>query len=246
MPSDETQPLFDEAKRLGIGFYLGYTELTIEDSVRRHYNTAILVDKHGAVVGKYRKIHLPGTVEPMSDNTGQWMEKRYFDVGNLGFPVFHAFGGAIGMCICNDRRWPATYRVMGLQGVEMILLGYNSPVGLDGDPFEINALEPFHNHLVMQAGAYQNSTWVVGVAKAGPEEGSDMIGQSCIISPSGEIVAICRTLGDELISYHCDLDAGRHYRETIFNFAAHRRTEHYGPIVERTGIGPPLRRGEHK
>ena len=92
----------------------------------------------------------------------------------------------------------------------------------------------------MQAGAYQNATWVVGVAKAGHEEGFDMIGQSCIIAPSGEIVAMCRTLGDELIAHDCDLDAGRHYRETIFNFAIHRRTEHYGLIVERTGVGPPL------
>ena len=240
MPGAETQPLFDEAKRLRVGFCLGYAELTVEDSVERHYNTTILVGKDGAVVGKYRKVHLPGTVDPMSDNTGQWMEKRYFDVGNLGFPVFRNFGGVIGMCICNDRRWPETYRVMGLQGVEMILLGYNSPVGLDGDLFEINALEPFHNHLVMQAGAYQNATWVVGVAKAGHEEGFDMIGQSCIIAPSGEIVAMCRTLGDELIAHDCDLDAGRHYRETIFNFAIHRRTEHYGLIVERTGVGSPL------
>ena len=239
MPGPETQPLFDEAKRLGIGFHLGYAELTEEEGETHRYNTAILVGEDGGIIGKYRKIHLPGTAEPISDDPGQWLEKRYFDVGNLGWPVWRAFGGVIGMCICNDRRWSETYRVMGLQGVEMIVLGYNSPVGLAGDPFEINALEPFHNHLVMQAGAYQNATWVVGVAKAGHEEGSDMIGQSCIIAPSGEIVAMCRTLGDELIVHDCDLDAGRHYRETIFNFAIHRRTEHYGLIVERTGAEPP-------
>ena len=239
MPGSETQALFAEAKRLGIGFHLGYAELTDEEGKAHRYNTAILVDKAGEIVGKYRKIHLPGSVEPLSDGPGQWFEKRYFEVGNLGWPVFRAFGGVMGIAICNDRRWPETYRVMGLQGVEMIVLGYNSPVNLDGDPFEIGALEPFHNHLVMQAGAYQNATWVVGVAKAGHEEGSDMIGQSCIIAPSGEIVAMCRTLGDELIVHDCDLDAGLHYRETIFNFAIHRRTEHYGLIVERTGAEPP-------
>jgi predicted amidohydrolase len=120
----------------------------------------------------------------------------------------------------------------------MIIIGYNSPVGL-GDPYEIDALEPFHNHLVMQAGAYQNAAWVVGVAKAGREEGFDMIGQSCIIAPSGEIVAQCRTLGDELVVHDCDLDAGNHARENIFNFARHRRIEHYGLITERTGAKPP-------
>ena len=58
----------------------------------------------------------------------QHLEKRYFEVGNLGFPVVEAFGGNIGMCICNDRRWPETYRVMGLQSVEMVMLGYNTPL----------------------------------------------------------------------------------------------------------------------
>ncbi len=239
MPGPETKRLFDEGRRLGIGFYLGYAELAREREATHHYNTSILVDKAGRIVGKYRKVHLPGTVDPLSGDPGQHLEKRYFEVGNLGFPVYRAFGGIIGMCICNDRRWPETYRVMGLQGVEMILLGYNSPVGLDGDPFEVNALEPFHNHLVMQSGAYQNATWVVGVAKAGHEEGFDLIGQSAIIAPSGEIVAMCRTLTDELITHDCDLDAGRYYRNTIFNFAAHRRTEHYRLIVERTGAESP-------
>ena len=238
MPGPETQPLFDEAKRLGIGFHIGYAELTEEDGETRHYNTAILVGKDGEIIGKYRKVHLPGTAEPIADAPSHHLEKRYFDVGNLGWPVWRAFGGNLGMAICNDRRWPETYRVMGLQGVELVMIGYNSPVGL-GDPYEIDALEPFHNHLVMQAGAYQNATWVVGVAKAGREEGYHMIGQSCIIAPSGEIVAQCRTLGDELVVADCDLDAGNHYRETVFNFAIHRRPEHYGLITERTGAEAP-------
>ncbi len=81
------------------------------------------------------------------------------------------------------------------RGVEMVPIGYHTPVGL-GDPYELNALAPFHNHLSMQAGAYQNATWVVGVAKAGCEEGYNMIGRSAFIAPSGEIVALCRSLAD--------------------------------------------------
>jgi predicted amidohydrolase len=237
MPGPETRPLFEEAQRLGIGFSLGYAELLIEHGRKRRFNTSILVDKTGKVVGKYRKVHLPGHAEVL-DRPGQHLEKRFFEVGDLGFPVWRAFGGIFGMCICNDRRWPETYRVMGLQGVEMILLGYNSPVGL-GDPYELDALEPFHNHLVMQSGAYQNATWVVGVAKAGFEEGFNMIGQTCIIAPSGEIVAQCATLGDELLVRKCDLDLAAPYRSDIFNFAAHRRPEHYRLIVDRTGAVPP-------
>src|SRR6201988_5023107 len=205
MPGPETRPLFEEAARLGMAFCLGYAELIHERGALRHYNTAILVDRAGRLVGKYRKVHLPGHAQHEPWRPFQHLEKRYFDVGDLGFPVWRALGGVLGMCICNDRRWPETYRVMGLQGVEMILLGYNTPAHNPPAP-EQDALGPFHNHLVMQAGAYQNGTWVVGVAKAGKEEGCDLIGQSAIIAPSGEIVACCATLGDELITARCDLD----------------------------------------
>ena len=79
------------------------------------------------------------------------------------------------MCICNDRRWPETYWAMGLQGVEMVLLGYNTPVHNPPAP-EHEHLGNFHNQLSMRAGAYQNGTWVVGVAKTGQEEGVPMVG----------------------------------------------------------------------
>jgi predicted amidohydrolase len=91
----------------------------------------------------------------------------------------------------------------------------------------------------MQAGASQNGTRVVGVTETGKEEGRDMIGQSAIIAPSGEIVACCTTLGDELITAHGDLDLTRSFEETIFNFARHRRPEHYRLIVARAGAEPP-------
>jgi predicted amidohydrolase len=159
-------------------------------------------------------------------------------VGNLGFGVWRAFGGILGMCICNDRRWPETYRVMGLQGVEMVLLGYNTPMHHPPAP-EQDALSNFHNGLVMQAGAYQNGTWVVGVAKCGREEGCDMIGQSQIVAPSGETVAMATTLHDELVVARCDLERCAAYKTTTFDFARHRRPEHYRMIVERTGATPP-------
>ena len=238
MPSADTQPLFDEARNLGIGFYLGYAELCEEDGRTRHFNTAILVDKTGRIAGKYRKVHLPGHAEHEPWRRFQHLEKRYFETGNLGFPVFRAFGGILGLCICNDRRWPETYRVMGLQGVEMVLLGYNTPVHNPPAP-EHDNLSNFHNALVMQSGAYQNGTWVVGVAKAGREEGVEQIGSSMIVAPSGEIVAACSTLGDELAVARCDLDLCNSYKSTVFNFARHREPQHYGLIVERKGAVPP-------
>ncbi|MCB1753804.1 MAG: N-carbamoyl-D-amino-acid hydrolase, partial [Gammaproteobacteria bacterium] len=194
--NEATLPLFETAKELGIGFCLGYAELTADG---HHFNTSILVDGDGTIVGKYRKVHLPGHREHEPERPFQHLEKRYFEPGDYGFRTFDAFGGRLGMCICNDRRWPETWRVMGLQGVEMVALGYNTPWHYPLAP-EHDHLQNFHNHLSMQAGAYQNGTWVVGVAKCGVEEGCLMIGQSAIIAPTGEIVAMCSTLGDEVIT----------------------------------------------
>lgn len=234
MPGLETQPLFDAARELGVGFYIGYAELADQDGRTRHFNTSILVNKQGEIVNKYRKIHLPGHAEHEPSRPFQHLEKRYFETGDLGWPVVRAFGGLMGMCICNDRRWPETYRVMGLQGVEMVMVGYNTPRHNPPSP-EHDRLSDFHNHLVMQSAAYQNGTWVIGVAKAGVEEGCELIGGSVIVAPSGEIVARCVTSDDELAVARCDLDMGLSYKNTIFNFAAHREPQHYGMIVERKG-----------
>jgi predicted amidohydrolase len=243
MPGTDTQPLFDAARRLGLGFCFGYAELVEEAGRLRRFNTAITVDKSGTVVGRYRKIHLPGHTEHEPWRRFQHLEKRYFEVGNLGFPAFRAsFGegksGIFGMAICNDRRWSETYRILGLQGIEMVLIGYNTPVHNPPAP-EHDALSHFHNALVMQAGAYQNGTWVVGVAKAGCEEGVDQIGNSIIVAPSGEIIGACTTTGDELAVARCDLDLTASYKNTTFNFARHREPDQYRMIVERKGAVPP-------
>ena len=245
MPGTETQALFALAKDLRIGFCLGYAELTVEDGIVHRYNTAIIVDQTGTIVSKYRKVHLPGHAEHEPWRKFQHLEKRYFEPGK-NFGVASAFGGIIGMAICNDRRWPETYRVMGLQGVEMVLIGYNTPVHNPPAP-EHDDLSLFHNRLVMQSGAYQNGTWVIGVAKAGIEEGVDHIAGSCIIAPSGEIVAACATKGDEIALARCDLDLCNSYKRTIFNFDVHRQPQAYGMIVERKGTalmadGSPVRK----
>ena len=91
----------------------------------------------------------------------------------------------------------------------------------------------------MQSGAYQNATWVVGVAKAGEEEGVKQIGQTSIIAPSGEVVAMAMTLEDELVTAKCDLDQCTLYKKNIFNFAAHRRIEHYSLITQQAGVVLP-------
>ena len=231
IPSKVTQPLFDEAKKLQVGFCLGYAELT---ATNERFNTQILVDRSGNTVAKYRKVHIPGHEEHEPDRPFQHAERYYFTPSNEGFGVWKAFGGRIGMMICNDRRWPETYRVMGLQGVEMILCGYNTPLHYVPDPSQ-DVLQGFHNALVMQSGAYQNGTFVVGVAKGGIEEGVDGLADSSIIGPSGEILAKTVTSADEVITAVCDLDWCNNYKNTLFNFDRYRRPEVYGRITGQRG-----------
>ena len=234
MPGPDTKPLFDEAARLGVGFHLGYAELTPDG---HHYNTAILVERDGSLAGRYRKVHLPGHHEHEPWREFQHLERYYFEPVD-GFSVFGAFGGVVGMAICNDRRWPETYRVLGLQGCELALIGYNTPVHYPPDPSQ-DVLQGFHNGLVLQSGAYQNGMWVVGVAKAGEEEGCLLLGESSIVAPSGEVRARCTTDGDELVVAECDLDMCSNYKDTLFNFSYYRRPEVYGRITGQTGVEVP-------
>ena len=236
MPGPDTAALFNRARELKMAMSFGYAELTPSG---QHFNTSILTDREGAIIGKYRKIHLPGHSEYDKERGFQHLEKRYFLPGDLGFPVWHNLGGIMGMLICNDRRWPEAYRVMGLQGVEMVTLGFNTPsvnsqMGDEGPQDRL-----FHHRLSCQSGAYQNATWVVAVAKAGIEDGHPMIGGSLIIDPNGKIVAETTTEEDEMIIHACDLDACNFGKTTIFDFKRHRRIEHYGLITERTGARPP-------
>lgn len=232
MPGPETQPMFDVARKLGIGFYLGYCERVAGRKGADHlgYNTAILVTPDGGIVGKYRKVHLPGNAVPDASLKLQHLEPWYFIDGDLGFPVFDTMGGRFGMLLCNDRRWPEAWRMLGLQGVELAVLGYNSPSTLPDHPAQ-NALRKMHHLLPMQAAAYQNGLWIIASAKAGVEEGCHMMGHSCVIAPSGEVVALSSTDGDELLPYRIDLDATTEYKR-FFDFKTYRRPGAYGLLTE--------------
>ncbi len=243
MPSAETAPLFGAARRLRIGFHLGYAEKTVEG---RRFNTAVLVNPDGEILLKYRKMHLPGHAEFDPRRKVQHLEKRYFEVGDLGFPVIRAPMGRVaginmGLLICNDRRWPEAWRVLGLQSVELVLLGYNTPsMNQEGRGFEAHHLRVFHSHLSVQAGCYQNSCFAVATAKAGTEDGCELIGHSIIVNPHGEIIAQAGTWDDELIAADCDLEMCSLGRTTVFAFEKHRRPETYWRITEQVGAVEPL------
>ncbi|TAK82548.1 MAG: N-carbamoyl-D-amino-acid hydrolase [Betaproteobacteria bacterium] len=231
LPSKETAPLFEEAKKLGIGFYIGYAELTPE---KRRFNAAVLVAPNGGIVGKYRKIHLPGHADHKPEAAFQHLEKKYFEVGDLGFRVWRFMDTITGMLICNDRRWPEAFRVLALQGAEIVALGFNTPTENLHYP-EPPALRVHHHLIMAQSMAFQNASWLIETAKCGFEDGFRMFGHSLIVAPTGEIAAKSQTEEDEVIAFNCDIDLAANLKKTMFNFAAHRRPEHYRLIVERTG-----------
>jgi predicted amidohydrolase len=221
VPPKALEPLLRRAAAARIAVHVGFCE----KAGGQYFNTALLTDRDGRLCGTFRKIHLPGTKAP--DGFAQVYEPYYFAHGDTGYRVFDAAGVKTGIAICQDRRYPESYRALALQGAEVILIGYNTPISA-------TALEL--NELCMRAGAYANLCFVVGIAKAGIEDGVELIGGSCIINPLGQILARAATTGDELIVARIDLDQMGPVRKR-WNFLGRRQPQHYRamltPVTER-------------
>src|SRR5256714_580030 len=221
VPPKALEPLLRRAAQARIAVHVGFCE----KADGKYFNTALLTDRDGRIVGTFRKIHLPGT--KAADGFAQVYEPYYFVHGDTGYKVFDACGAKVGIAICQDRRYPESYRALALQGAEIILIGYNTP---------ISALALDLNELCLRSGAYANACFVVGIAKAGVEDGVELIGGSCVINPVGQVLARAATTGDELVVSRIDLDQMTPVRKR-WNFLGRRRPEHYGllltPVTER-------------
>ncbi|KAK2777887.1 hypothetical protein FQN53_002022 [Emmonsiellopsis sp. PD_33] len=259
--SAHAKPLFDKARELGVDISVGFAEHT--DDGERFNSTIYYQASTGSVLSKYRKIHLPGDVEPFDDPRAlNQLEKRYFKPGNLGFKAFRVSdlvespperGDPIfGMMICNDRRWAEAWRVYGLQGIEVVLCGYNTAgyapflrgTPVNEDPAESERMAIFHHQLVMQAHSYTNACFSVSAARCGMDDGKySLIAGSCITDPEGRILAESKTTEDELIIANCDLELCRPGKQRVFDFDRHRRVEHYGLITSQTGVVEPPKLG---
>lgn len=215
VPPRALAPLLARAKEAGIACQVGFCELAGE----KHFNSSVLVDEQGEVQGVYRKTHLPGADQ--SDGVAKVFEPHYFDYGDTGFLVHTAAGARIGMAICQDRRFPETYRVLALKGAEIITIGYNTPT---------SAMAMEHSELCMRGGAYANNCYVVGVAKAGVEDGLELIGGTCIIAPTGQVLARAAAGGEELVVASLDFDAILPFRRWR-RYLSRRQPNHYGELL---------------
>jgi beta-ureidopropionase len=177
-----------------------------------YYNTALIIESNGEILGKYRKMHIP--------HSNHLIEKFYFKPGNLGFPVFDTRYGKVGILICYDRHFPEGARVLGLGGAELILIPVASP--------RPQARDVFVTELIAMAIA--NQCFVAAINRVGVELKDEFFGSSLICDPRGEVVANAGMNGEEILIADIDLSMVTKVRNSWL-FYRDRRPEAYGPLI---------------
>jgi len=224
LPSPVTDPLFRLAREKGMAMVFPYGER----AGRYFYNSAMVVDGAGQVLGTYRKTHIPAILPSrLQGGTGSY-EKFYFSPGRA-LPVFEVMATRFGIQICYDRKFPEGSRSLALDGAGIIFMPicaatYGETV-LRGNTWE----------LPLQARAYENGVFVVAVNRAGDEHGRQHLGKSMIVNPVGaEIMAVTKTDGPELLVATLDM-ADVHRAQKSLPWWRDRRPDLYGRLVEDGG-----------
>ena len=144
----------------------------------------------------------------------------------------------IGMMICNGRRWPRAWRILGPRSMELMVLGYNTPsLKQEVCGFQAHDLRVFHPHLSIHAGCYRDAAFAGASAKAGTEDECELFG--IIVNPLGEIVTQAAAWDFELIKAACELRLRTPGQTTIFARDKHRRAEAYTRITDQAGAADP-------
>lgn len=228
-PDEILNPLFETAKKYKIVLILPFAE---KDGIN-YYNSAVIVDSKGEILGKYRKIHIPALFpSTLKGGTGSY-EKLYFKPGNLGFPVFNTEYGKVGIQICYDRRFPEGSRSLALSGAEIIFIP--TAAATYGDKGRFDAWG-----IIERARAYENGVFVVVPNKSGEELLDTAFskgvvrnnwGRSLIINPTGEIISTGSVDKWEIVMAKVDLDEV-HTAQKNFAFWRDRRPSEYVKLIE--------------
>jgi len=182
-----------------------------------YYNSAVVIEKDGSVLGKYRKTHIP-QVGPC------FWEKFYFKPGNLGYPVFETSVGKVGLIICYDRHFPEVARELGLKGAEIV---FNPSA-------TVTSLSRYLWELEQPAHAVANGYFIAASNRVGveaPLNAAEFYGSSYFCSPRGKILAQASATDDEVLVCDLNLDEIREVRDT-WQFLRDRRPETYGELAE--------------
>ncbi|HOT77340.1 MAG TPA: nitrilase-related carbon-nitrogen hydrolase [Candidatus Wallbacteria bacterium] len=181
-----------------------------------YYNTAVVIDADGTMLGCYRKIHIPQVA-------GFW-EKFYFKPGNLNYPVFKTRYADVGVYICYDRHFPDGARILGLHGAEIVFNPSATVAGLSQYLWKLE--QPAH---AVANGYFMGCINRVGTEK--PWNIGKFYGSSYFVNPRGEIIAQASEDNDELLISDINLDQIQQVRD-LWQFYRDRRPETYGDLVE--------------
>ena len=199
-----------------------------ERANRAFYNSLVMVDADGAVLGSYRKSHIP-------EGPG-YHEKFYFSPGDTGFQVFDTRFAKIGAAICWDQWFPETARCLALKGAEILLY----PTAIGSEPQDASLDSSAHWQRTMQGHAAANVMPLVASNRVGTEQGEKytmtFYGSSFIAAPTGEKVAEADRSSETVLTATFDLEEVRRYREAWGVFRD-RRPELYGPLLSLDGSG---------
>lgn len=195
------------------------------------YNSALVIDRDGTVAGLYRKAHIPGRIAPDGSPLGG--EVLYFADGTTPFPVVETSVGRVGVLICADRGFPEAWRVLALNGAEIVAAPYNTSVQVphdrdapEGSVHELRRIQ----HLRMAAAALTNGYVVVAAGKGGVERGVEYVADSQVIDPWGRARARAVGSADELVVAEVDLVAELEGRDAMRQLVR-RRPDLYTALV---------------
>ena len=188
------------------------------------FNTALVFDADGSLLGRYRKNHIP-------DGPG-YHEKYYFTPGDLGFPVFATAHGNVGVGICCDQWFPETARLLALNGAEVILF----PTAIGSEPERPGYSSEDAWRTVMRGHAIANGVFVGAANRVGVEGETTFYGGSFLADPFGETLA---QAGDQPEVVLADADFRRigELRE-LQHFFRDRRTAAYGGLKRVVPVRP--------
>jgi N-carbamoylputrescine amidase len=212
----------DVARELGVVIPVSF----FERAGQAYYNTVALVDADGAVLGIYRKSHIP-------DGPG-YEEKFYFRPGDTGFRAWKTRHGTIGVGICWDQWFPESARAMMLLGAEVLF--YPTAIGSEPHDPELDTRDPWQRAMIGHA--VSNVVPVVAANRVGDEGGQVFYGSSFVADHRGDKVAELGRADEGVAIASFDLDALARTRAS-WGFFRDRRPELYGVLNTADGAALP-------
>ena len=224
IPGPTTEALSKLARQLDIVIIASIFE---RRAAGLYHNTAVVLDADGALLGLYRKMHIPD--DPL------YYEKFYFTPGDLGFPNFDTRYGRIGVLVCWDQWYPEGARLSSLRGANILF--YPTAIGWHpSEKAEFGAAQLDAWRTIQRSHAIANGIFVAAVNRVGFEgpadSGLEFWGSSFVADPFGQLIAESPTNKEEILIAECDLRRMEEVRRN-WPFLRDRRTDAYAPLLER-------------